>query len=56
VETVNEGWNILLDVSTPNLIDKIESFSPSGFPNHVFGIEVAKKMMSIINSKILRCC
>jgi len=56
VETVNEGWNILLDISTPNLVETIESFSPSGSPKQVFGTEVAKEMVSIINSKILRCC
>jgi len=53
LETVNEGWNILLDVSNPNLIETIESFSPSSLPSHVFGTDVAKKMVSIINTKIL---
>ncbi|MHC1703480.1 MAG: non-hydrolyzing UDP-N-acetylglucosamine 2-epimerase [Tenuifilaceae bacterium] len=53
LETVAEGWNILLDVSDPGLIDKIESFAPTHLPKQVFGSDVARKMIEIINERIL---
>lgn len=53
VETVEEGWNLLLDVLSPNLIDSIESFIPVHAAKSVFGHDVAEKMVAIVNSKIL---
>jgi len=52
VETVSEGWNLLLDVFNPDLISLIESFSPTHPAKQIFGTDVAKKMVSIINSCI----
>jgi len=52
LETVAEGWNILLDVSDPGLIEKIESFLPTHSPKQVFGSDVARKMIEIINERI----
>lgn len=53
VETVAEGWNLLLDVFSPNLVSRIESFNPSHDAKQIFGIDVAQKMVSIINAQIL---
>lgn len=52
IETVSEGWNLLLDVYNPLLIETIENFSPSHKADQVFGFDVAKKMITIINDKI----
>ncbi|RPH30773.1 MAG: UDP-N-acetylglucosamine 2-epimerase (non-hydrolyzing) [Bacteroidales bacterium] len=53
VETVAEGWNLLLDVFSPNLIGRIESFNPTHKAKQVFGLNVTKKMISIINNQFI---
>jgi UDP-N-acetylglucosamine 2-epimerase len=53
IETVAEGWNTLIDIYSPTIIEEIESFTPEHSPNQVFGFDVAKKMVSIINTRIL---
>jgi len=50
IETVDEGWNILIDINNPNVIDTVESFNPSKETRPVFGVDVAQKMVSIINT------
>lgn len=45
VETVEAGWNILLDVTDPNLAEKIADFRPSGKRPDLYGSDVAKKMV-----------
>ncbi|HCT29576.1 MAG TPA: UDP-N-acetylglucosamine 2-epimerase (non-hydrolyzing) [Bacteroidales bacterium] len=52
VETVSEGWNLLLDAYSKDLVDRIESFLPTHISSQIFGSEVAQKMVSIINSQI----
>lgn len=54
IETVDEGWNILIDINNPNVIDTVESFNPSKKTRPVFGVDVAQKMMSIINTQFNR--
>jgi UDP-GlcNAc3NAcA epimerase len=48
-ETVDDGWNLLIDPSEKSFWDKIESFEPVGEPGNVFGDNVTKKMVNIIN-------
>ncbi len=50
VETVEEGWNILIDINNPNVIDTVESFNPGKETRPIFGEDVAQKMVSIINT------
>lgn len=50
-ETVDEIWNILIDINNPNVIDTVESFNPSKETRPVFGVDVAQKMVSIINTQ-----
>jgi UDP-N-acetylglucosamine 2-epimerase len=50
IETVEEGWNILIDIFNPNVIDIVESFKPSKETKLIFGVDVAQKMVSIINT------
>lgn len=54
VETVEAGWNILLDITNPKIIEIIESFNPSGKSKSVFGTDVARNMVSIINREIFK--
>jgi len=50
VETVDSGWNLLLNPLTENSVSqRIESFNPSDHYENVFGKEVAVKMGEIIN-------
>lgn len=46
VETVESGWNILLDCSDSQLAEKISDFSPSGEQENLYGNDVARKMVS----------
>ena len=48
VETVNEGWNILLTPESGNFIETIESFTPHSKQKDVFGSNVSEKMFQII--------
>ena len=50
IETVEEGWNILIDIVNPNVIDVVESFKPSKETRLIFGVDVAQKMVSISNT------
>jgi UDP-N-acetylglucosamine 2-epimerase len=50
VETVKEKWNLLLDPSDKNIASKISAFEPPKKQKEIFGQEVTKKMVSIINS------
>ncbi len=52
IETVEEGWNVLIDINNPKVIDTVESFNPSEETKPVFGVDVAKKMVSIINTSL----
>ena len=53
LETVSEGWNLLIDDLSSNFIEKIVTFSPSHSAKQVFGNDVAKAMVYIINENIL---
>jgi len=48
LETVESGWNILVDVESDYFIDAIETFNPSKEQSDIFGKNVANKMFSII--------
>ncbi len=50
VETVESGWNLLLDPHTPGLADKIEAFNPQGASAPIFGQNVAEIMLETINA------
>ncbi len=48
VETVDSGWNILLQPGDNNFVDVIKNFRPSGVQKTVFGTDVTNKMVEII--------
>lgn len=50
VETVEAGWNILMDVQDENLIDKIFEFNPKSERQDLYGRNVAKKMVEEIGN------
>lgn len=52
VETVEEGWNLLVNPNTLNLKESISTFSPKGESKNVFGSNVAKNMVNIIINTI----
>mgnify|MGYP002530072365 CR=1 FL=1 len=49
IETVKSGWNLLLDPNNNNLSEIIESFEPPDKYDFIFGKDVLKKMISIID-------
>jgi len=50
VETIEDGWNILASPNDENFSEKIISFHPQNKQRDVFGKNVAKRMLEIINS------
>ncbi len=48
VETVIEGWNVLVDVDSDNFINTLIEFNPSHKQNDIFGENVAQKMFDKI--------
>ena len=50
VETVEAGWNLLVDPSDKNICEKIRSFEVPSKKKNVFGEDVSSKMADIINS------
>jgi UDP-N-acetylglucosamine 2-epimerase len=50
IETVQSGWNILLDYRDVDFVDKVRSFKPIGKPPDIFGKNVAVKMVDIIRA------
>ena len=49
IETVEEKWNLLINPTEKNIASKIATFQPPENQNEVFGKNVTKKMISIIN-------
>jgi UDP-N-acetylglucosamine 2-epimerase len=49
VETVDEKWNLLISPAETNIASKIVSFTPPENQRDVFGNNVTKKMVKIIN-------
>lgn len=45
IETVDTGWNILLDICDNDLTNKIVSFVPPVSRPEIFGLDVAQKMV-----------
>jgi len=45
-ETVESGWNMLLEATDPNLGKKVGKFTPQGPRPDLYGINVAKVMVS----------
>lgn len=50
VETVEEGWNLLVDPTDPQFEEKINTFAPSGERKPIFGRNVAQRMVALIES------
>jgi len=48
VETVKDGWNVLVDVDSDDFANTIETFNPSQKQNDLFGKNVAQKMFDKI--------
>ena len=49
IETVREGWNLLIDPSDRSMCEKITTFRVPGTQNPVFGEKVTGTMVDIIN-------
>jgi UDP-GlcNAc3NAcA epimerase len=49
-ETVEDGWNLLINPAEKAYWPEIESFLPSGKQRNVFGENVAERMVEIINT------
>lgn len=54
VETVNEGWNILVDVDSDDFVNAVETFTPSQKQSDLFGKNVAQKMFDKIQEIMSR--
>lgn len=54
IETVKEGWNILVDVDSDEFINTIETFNPAHEQSDIFGENVAQKMFGKIQT-IMQC-
>ncbi len=52
VETVNEKWNLLINPSDKEIASKIFSFNAPEMQKEIFGSDVAKKMVAIIDTVI----
>jgi UDP-GlcNAc3NAcA epimerase len=52
IETVEDGWNVLIDPTSSDCIDKIKSFEPENIQSDVFGSNVSAKMVELINKLI----
>ena len=48
VETVEAGWNVLMDINDANLVEKIVSFYPTREKPDIYGKNVAKRMVEEI--------
>ncbi len=51
LETIETGWNILLQPEDNSFLDVITNFNPSGAQKAVFGTNVTDKMIDIIVEK-----
>ncbi len=49
IETVKEKWNLLINPGSKKIASKIDSFKPPKKQSDIFGKNVTKKMMKIIN-------
>ena len=49
IETVEEKWNLLINPGSKKIASKIDSFKPPKKQSDIFGKNVTKKMMKIIN-------
>ncbi|MBS1620208.1 MAG: UDP-N-acetylglucosamine 2-epimerase (non-hydrolyzing) [Bacteroidetes bacterium] len=49
VETVREGWNLLVEPSDNQIPQKIQNFKVPGKQINIFGVNVANSMLDIIN-------
>ncbi len=45
VETVEAGWNVLMDINDPELVAKIAAFNPNSDRPDLYGKDVAKRMV-----------
>lgn len=52
VETVEEGWNRLVNPHTDNIIEMITGFAPPADHSNLFGENVAQNMLNIISQII----
>ncbi len=52
IETIEDGWNILVDPKNMDALEKIVNFDPKSLQTEVFGIDVANKMRNLINKLI----
>jgi UDP-N-acetylglucosamine 2-epimerase (non-hydrolysing) len=49
VETVEEGWNVLVGANFDKILNAIMCFNPDKYSNNIFGRFAAKKIMNILD-------
>ena len=49
LETIEEGWNRLIDIRMKNWVTMVVEFNPNGHQTNVFGQKIAENMLKIIN-------
>jgi len=55
IETVREGWNILVDVNVSAILDAVEKFSPSKPRKRIFGEgRASEKIVEILHNNFAR--
>jgi hypothetical protein len=50
VETLQEGWNLLLDPAAEDFAEIVSAFRPAGARKPIFGRNVAERMLGIVTS------
>lgn len=45
METVEAGWNVLMDINDEELAEKIVAFNPKGERPDLYGKDVAERMV-----------
>jgi UDP-N-acetylglucosamine 2-epimerase len=49
LETIDEGWNKLIDIHKKNWVAEVAEYNPTEQQNNVFGDNIAENMVEIIN-------
>jgi UDP-GlcNAc3NAcA epimerase len=52
VETVEAGWNVLADPGAPGFVDTVTSFRPTGNRRDLYGRDVARTMVTTMESAL----
>jgi UDP-N-acetylglucosamine 2-epimerase len=53
-ETVEDGWNLLVNPENEEFAEKIEKFHPTQEQSEIFGTNVTERMMGVISERIVK--